>query len=252
LLAYHDRSDGGLLATVAEMVFASRLGVTLTLDGSRVELLQRLFSEEPGAVVQVAKSKLPQVQMVLDRNNLKAEAIGLVDNSGKLVVRGDGKTVLSLDRVTMQREWSEMSYRIQALRDNPTTAKEEFDRILDQKDPGLNVELSFDPREDITRPLRGGGRPRVAILREQGVNSQNEMAAAFIKAGFIAVDVHMSDLLDGRDTLDNYQGLGLVTCLAPAVAGPSRCCTTRAHAINLLRSSSAAMRLRSVSVTDAR
>jgi phosphoribosylformylglycinamidine synthase len=163
---------------------------------------------------QVAKSKLPQVQMVLDRNNLKAEAIGLVDNSGKLVVRGDGKTVLSLDRVTMQREWSEMSYRIQALRDNPTTAKEEFDRILDQKDrildqkdPGLNVELSFDPREDITRPLRGGGRPRVAILREQGVNSQNEMAAAFIKAGFIAVDVHMSDLLDGRDTLDNYQGL---------------------------------------------
>jgi phosphoribosylformylglycinamidine synthase len=207
LLAYHDRSDGGLLAAVAEMVFASRLGATLTLEGSRVELLRKLFSEELGAVVQVAKSKLQQVQMVLDRNGLNAEAIGLVDDSSKLVVRGDSKTVLELDRVAMQREWSMMSYRIQALRDNPKTAKEEFDRILDEKDPGLNVALSFDPQEDITRSLRGGGKPRVAILREQGVNSQNEMAAAFIKAGFMAVDVHMSDLLDGRDTLDGYQGL---------------------------------------------
>ena len=129
LLAYHDRSDGGLLAAVAEMIFASRLGVTLTLSGSRVELLKTLFSEEIGAVVQVTKSKLPQVQMVLDRNGIKAEAIGLVDDGGKLVVRSDSKTVLSLDRATMQREWSEMSYRIQALRDNPATAKEEFDRL---------------------------------------------------------------------------------------------------------------------------
>ena len=207
LLAYHDRSDGGLLATVAEMIFASRLGVTLTLDGSRVELLKRLFSEEAGVVVQVAKSKLPQVQMVLDRNGVKAEAIGLVDDSGRLVVRGDKGPVLDLDRQTMQRTWSGMSYQIQALRDNPTTAKEEFDRILDDKDPGLNVVLSFDPQEDIARPLRAAAKPRVAILREQGVNSQNEMAAAFIKAGFSTVDVHMSDLLDGRDTLDAYQGL---------------------------------------------
>ena len=207
VLAYHDRSDGGLLATVAEMVFASRLGVTLTLSGSRVNLLKTLFSEELGAVVQVAKSKLPQVQMVLDRNGVKADAIGLVDDSDKLTVRGDDGTVLSLDRTTMQRQWSEMSYRIQALRDNPATAKEEFDRVLDNKDPGLNVQLSFDPQEDIARALRGSPKPRVAILREQGVNSQNEMAAAFIKAGFTAVDVHMSDLLDGRDALDGYQGL---------------------------------------------
>ena len=207
LLAYHDRSDGGLLATVAEMIFASRLGVKLTLDGSRVELLRKLFSEEIGAVVQVTKSKLPQVQMVLDRNGIKAEAIGLVDGSGKLVVRGDGRTVLEFDRLTMQREWSEMSYRIQALRDNPTTAKEEFDRVLDDKDPGFNVHLTFDSQDDIARSFRSAGNPRVAILREQGVNSQNEMAAAFIKAGFTAVDVHMSDLLEGRDTLDGYQGL---------------------------------------------
>ena len=207
LLAYHDRSDGGLLAAVAEMIFASRLGVTLTLSGSRIEMLKQLFNEEIGAVVQVAKAKLPQVQMVLDRHGVKADAIGLVDASGKLVVRSDNKTVLELDRATMQREWSEMSYRIQALRDNPTTAKEEFDRVDDDKDPGLNVQLSFDPQDDIGRPLRGGVKPRVAILREQGVNSQNEMAAVFIKAGFVAVDVHMSDLLEGRDTLDGYQGL---------------------------------------------
>ena len=207
ILAYHDRSDGGLLATVAEMMFASRLGVTLSLEGSRVGLLKALFSEEAGAVVQVAKSKLPQVQMVLDRSGIKAEAIGLVDDSDKLTVRGDEGTVLSLERTAMQREWSEMSYRIQALRDNPATAKEEFDRLLDNKDPGLNVRLPFDPQEDITRPLRGAPMPRIAILREQGVNSQNEMAAAFMKAGFTAVDVHMSDLLDGRDTLDGYQGL---------------------------------------------
>ena len=181
--------------------------MTLTLDGSRVELLKRLFSEEIGVVVQVAKSKLPQVQMVLDRNGVKAEAIGLVDDSGRLVVRGDKGPVLDLDRPTMQRAWSGMSHHIQALRDNPTTAKQEFDRILDDKDPGLNVVLSFDPQEDIVRPLRAAAKPRVAILREQGVNSQNEMAAAFIKAGFTTVDVHMSDLLEGRDTLDAYQGL---------------------------------------------
>jgi len=207
LLAYHDRSDGGLLATVAEMIFASRLGVTLTLSGSRIELLKRLFSEEIGAVVQVAKSKLPQVQMVLDRNGITAEAIGLVSDNARLVVRSNEQTVLELDRVTMQREWSEMSYRIQALRDNPKTAKQEFDRILDDEDPGLNVVLGFDPGEDTARAYRGSTQPRVAILREQGVNSQYEMAAAFMKAGFAAVDVHMSDLLEGRDSLDQYQGL---------------------------------------------
>jgi phosphoribosylformylglycinamidine synthase len=207
LLAYHDRSDGGLLAAVAEMIFASRLGVSLSLSGSRVDLLKQLFSEEIGAVVQVAKSRLPQVQMVLDRHGIKAEAIGLIETSGKLIVRGDSKNVLVLDRATMQREWSEMSYRIQALRDNPATAKEEFARVDDDKDPGLNVKLTFNPQEDIARPFRSGARPRVAILREQGVNSQNEMAAAFIEAGFAAVDVHMSDLLEGRDTLDGYQGL---------------------------------------------
>ena len=211
LLAYHDRSDGGLFATVAEMIFASRIGASLSLSGSRVDLLRQLFCEELGAVVQVEKNKLTQVQMVLDRHAVSATAIGRVGGEAKLTVRtdasGDEEVVLELDRVTMQREWSEMSYRIQALRDNPATAKEEFDCILDDKDPGLGASLTFDPADNIVPSFRGGDKPRVAILREQGVNSQYEMAAAFMRAGFAAVDVHMSDLLGGQDTLENYQGV---------------------------------------------
>jgi len=211
LLAYHDRSDGGLFATVAEMIFASRIGVTLSLSGSRVDLLRQLFSEELGAVVQVEKNKLTQVQMVLDRFGVSASAIGSVGGEPKLSVSsdqsGDDDVVLQLDRATMQREWSEMSYRIQALRDNPTTAKEEFDQKLDDKDPGLSASLSFDLSDDVGRIIHTAAKPRVAILREQGVNSQYEMAAAFMRAGFSAVDVHMSDLLSGRDTLDDYQGV---------------------------------------------
>jgi len=207
LLAYHDRSDGGLLASIAEMMFASRLGVSLSLSGSRAELLGALFSEEPGAVVQVVKSKLAHVQMVLDRNGITASAIGRVETTPTLTIRSGESTVLELDRATMQREWSEMSYRIQALRDNPATAEQEFNRILDNDDPGLNAALTFDPRDDVARIYRGRAKPRVAILREQGVNSQAEMAAAFMRAGFSAVDVHMSDLLSGRDTLADYQGL---------------------------------------------
>jgi len=176
LLAYHDRSDGGLLASIAEMMFASRLGVSLSLSGSRAELLGALFSEEPGAVVQVVKSKLAHVQMVLDRNGITASAIGRVETTPTLTIRSGESTVLELDRATMQREWSEMSYRIQALRDNPATAEQEFNRILENDDPGLNAALTFDPRDDVARIYRGRAKPRVAILREQGVNSQAEMA----------------------------------------------------------------------------
>lgn len=207
LLAYHDRSDGGLLATVAEMMFASRLGVALKLDGSNSDLLAQLFAEELGAVIQVSRNMLTQVQMILDRNGAKATAIGRVEATQTLTVSNDDRVVLSLDRKQMQREWSEMSYRMQALRDNPATALEEFDRILDDDDPGLNVELSFKPNDDILQPFRGAAKPRVAVLREQGVNGQYEMAAAFVRAGFTAVDVHMSDLLSGRDNLANYQGM---------------------------------------------
>ena len=207
LLAYHDRSDGGLFACVAEMIFASRLGVSLALSGSHSELLKALFSEEVGAVAQVAKSKLTQVQMVIDRYAISADAIGRVDDTPKMIVRSDDTVVLELERAKMQREWSGVSNRIQALRDNPATAAEEYDRLLDDDDPGLNATLTFDPKEDVARAFRGDRKPRVAILREQGVNSQNEMAAAFIRAGFSAVDVHMSDLLGGHVSLGDYQGL---------------------------------------------
>jgi len=208
LLAYHDRSDGGLVTTLAEMMFASRLGVSLQLEGSDDEILRQLFNEELGAVVQVEKRKLTQVQMVLDRTGASATAIGRVeyDNQQLNIRRGD-ELLLSKDRAAMQKDWSETSYRMQALRDNPATAREEFDRISDDEDPGLNVVLSFDPADDIARQYRGKAGPRVAILREQGVNSQYEMAAAFMRAGFVAVDVHMSDLHEGRDNLANYHGI---------------------------------------------
>jgi phosphoribosylformylglycinamidine synthase len=207
LLAYHDRSDGGLLATVAEMMFASRLGVSLQLSGSRRALLQQLFAEEAGAVVQVAKGKLAQIQMILDRHGIAAKAVGRVEREPVLTIRDGDNEPLRFERKDLQRAWAETGYRIQALRDNPVTAREEFDRILDDKDPGLNARLTFDVNEDISRPFRSAVKPRIAILREQGVNSQYEMAAAFIRAGFAAVDVHMSDLLEGRDALSNYQGL---------------------------------------------
>jgi phosphoribosylformylglycinamidine synthase len=145
--------------------------------------------------------------MVLDRTGATAAVIGRVERQPTLTVRGDEGVLLTLGRARMQREWSTTSYRIQALRDNPATAREEYDRILDDGDPGLGARLSFDPGEDVARPYFGRRGPRVAILREQGVNSQYEMAAAFTRAGFTAVDVHMSDLQNGGDDLANYQGI---------------------------------------------
>jgi len=209
LLASHDRSDGGLLATVTEMMFAGRRGVSLQFPGGDTDLLAELFSEEIGIVVQVEKTKLTQVHMVLDRHGVNARAIGSVIDDPVLRVQREGEVVLELERRSLQRRWSETSYRIKSLRDNPQTAKEEYDLILDDDDPGLNVELSFNPGEDPARRLRAASapKPRVAVLREQGVNSQYEMAAAFMRAGFTAVDVHMSDLLEGRESLSGYQGI---------------------------------------------
>ena len=207
ILAYHDRADGGLLATVAEMMFAGRLGVSLALPGSARDLLALLFSEELGGVIQVAISELAEVHAVLEENGAGWVDIGTVEPDDQLSIYNDDELVLRLDRTRMQRVWSETGYRLQSLRDNPDTAKEEFDRILDTEDPGLNVKLTFDPAADIAAPFIGGLRPRVAILREQGVNSQMEMAAAFMRAGFATVDVHMNDLISGEDSLGNYQGI---------------------------------------------
>ena len=207
ILAYHDRSDGGLLATIAEMMFAGRLGASLKLAGSDNDILAALFSEELGAVLQVADSKLAAVHELLEACELGWVDLGRVEGDQQLSIYNDDEVVLRIDRTRLQRAWSETGYRIQALRDNPETAAEEFDRILDADDPGLNVSLTFDPAEDITAPFVGGRRPRIAILREQGVNSQYEMAAAIMRAGFAAVDVHMSDLMEDRERLSDFQGL---------------------------------------------
>lgn len=207
VLAYHDRSDGGLIATVAEMMFAGRLGASLTLAGSERDLLAQLFSEEAGALLQVAESRLADALRVLEDAGLGWLDVGRVEYDDALTIYYEDAVLARFDRVALQRMWSETSYRLQALRDNPATAEQEYERILDRDDPGLHAQLTFDPDEDVAVPFVGGARPRVAILREQGVNSQLEMAAAFMRTGFQPVDVHMSDILEGRDTLDDYQCL---------------------------------------------
>jgi phosphoribosylformylglycinamidine synthase len=207
LLAYHDRSDGGLLATVTEMMFAGRLGASLQLPGSDEALLAQLFNEELGAVIQVANDRLAEVREVLETCGASWRELGRVEADDQLTLYNDDEVVLRIGRVDLQRAWSETTWRMQSLRDNPETARQEYDRILDAGDPGLNVKLTFDPDDDVAAPYVGGRKPRVAVLREQGVNSHYEMAAAFMRAGFEAVDVHMSDLVEGHDSLSGYQAL---------------------------------------------
>jgi len=210
VLAYHDRGDGGLFATVAEMAFAAHCGVTLELDDAQP--VAALFAEELGAVLQIRRAERTQVMSVLREAGLAecAHFVGAPNVSDELRVVSLGKTVFCEQRVDLQRAWSETSYRMQSLRDNPECAQQEYDRILDANDKGLSVALTFDPAEDIAAPFSAPGvlrsRPQIAILREQGVNSQIEMAAAFDRAGFASVDVHMSDILSGRVSLAGFKG----------------------------------------------
>ncbi len=213
LLAYHDRSDGGLFAAVTEMAFAAHCGVTLDLDtlcdGSYQGLVQALFAEELGAVVQIRRAERDAVFDVLREAGLEAlvHTIGAPNVSDELRFISQARSVFCEKRVDLQRAWSETSFRMQSLRDNPECAKQEYDRILDPADTGLSMSLSFDPANDIAAPfIANGKRPKVAILREQGVNGQVEMAAAFDRAGFTAVDVHMSDILSGRVSLADFKG----------------------------------------------
>jgi len=214
LLAYHDRSDGGLLVTVAEMLFCSRRGATLNLSGVRPlvgsdPLLGQLFSEELGAVIQVRQADVETVLKALSSVGLGecSHVLGPVNDSDYLIINHDGINVLEQSVTALHQVWSETTHRIQALRDNPQCAHEEFARIGDHADPGLTWALSFDAREDVTAPfVNVGARPPVAVLREQGVNGQVEMAAAFDRAGFDAVDVHMSDILSGRLSLADFSG----------------------------------------------
>ena len=210
LLAYHDRSDGGLLATLAEMMFAGGCGVTVLLDDLGDEPLATLFAEELGAVIQVRAADRLRVLNRLIAVGLGecSHVIGTLNGEDRLILRYAGETAFTASRAELRQLWSETSYQMQALRDDPDCAREAFAAACDPADPGLNVWLTFNPAEDIAAPfLADGAQPRVAILREQGVNGQVEMAAAFDRAGFAAVDVHMSDLIAGRVTLADFHGL---------------------------------------------
>ncbi|MBP7018043.1 phosphoribosylformylglycinamidine synthase subunit PurQ, partial [Candidatus Saccharibacteria bacterium] len=194
ILAYHDRSDGGLFTTIAEMCFAGRLGVDVEgLDSS----LDQLFNEELGAVIQVRKKDLDHVLTQLPF----AKQIGKINDTQKLNIAGE-----SFDIYDLQETWSRTSYEIQKRRDNPDTAKQEFELLSDRQNPGLFAETSFKIKKSPKFSLVNY-RPKVAILREQGVNGHVEMAAAFDKVGFKAVDVHMTDLLAGRNQLSEFAGL---------------------------------------------
>jgi phosphoribosylformylglycinamidine synthase len=233
LLAYHDKSDGGLFATVTEMAFAGRCGVSLNIDLLTIDpysadwgdfkirpeqvAVQRneisvkaLFNEELGAVIQVAASKRNEVLGKLREAGLSkcSFVIGMPNTKGTIDVYRDAKVVFSATRATLQSTWSEVSYRIASMRDEPKSVQAEFERIQKIDDRGLFSELSYNPSEDIAAPfINKGARPKVAILREQGVNGQIEMAAAFDRAGFDAYDVHMTDLFEGRHRLAEFNAL---------------------------------------------
>ncbi|MDX8396776.1 MAG: phosphoribosylformylglycinamidine synthase [Mariprofundaceae bacterium] len=209
IAAYHDRSDGGLMATVAEMAFAGRCGVDIHLDVLGSDALSLLFSEELGAVLQVRRSDREAVLAYLVTEGLGSisHIIGHLNDDLRLHVACQQQTVLDEDVLSLHKVWSETSYQIAKLRDNPECAEQAFDAIDCEKDQGLFAELSFDVNEDVSAAYIHKARPRIAVLREQGVNGQVEMAAAFDKAGFESVDVHMSDLIAGRVSLADYQGL---------------------------------------------
>ncbi|MDH4182447.1 MAG: phosphoribosylformylglycinamidine synthase, partial [Betaproteobacteria bacterium] len=207
LAAYHDVADGGLFAALAEMAFASRCGIDVTLDGIDAPPLAALFAEEVGVVVQVP---VATVKPLLDRARaagLAAAIVGTPNDSDRLSVQTVDGLLLDEKRVDLQRAWSATTHAMQRLRDEPQAADEEYDRVLGD-DPAPRVHLTFDPSENIAAPFVATGvRPRVAVLREQGVNGHVEMAAAFDRAGFAAFDVHMSDLIQGRRALAEFQGL---------------------------------------------
>ena len=211
LLAYHDRSDGGLFATVCEMMFAGRCGVALELDATTASggALAALFNEELGGVIQIRRADRGAVDAALKAAGLDTASkhIGVVTAGGELTIKAGAQAVYAAKRVDLHRAWSATSFQMQRLRDNPLCAQQEYDRVLDVADPGMTPQLSFDPSDDIAAPFVHTARPRMAVLREQGVNGQIEMAAAFDRAGFDTVDVHMSDVIAGRVSLKDYKGV---------------------------------------------
>ncbi|WP_373702960.1 phosphoribosylformylglycinamidine synthase subunit PurQ, partial [Neisseria dentiae] len=236
LLAYHDRSDGGLFATLAEMAFAARCGLDIdvglltastfiTLYRNLAEqtpeavkqspewqdaLIRTLFNEELGAVIQVRKEDVGDVINLFFQHKLDviAQEIGVVSGSNQLLIRDNQTVLFDNDILNLQKTWQQTSYHIQRLRDNPECADSEFALLTDNQRSALFADLKFDLKEDIAAPfINTGAQPKIAVLREQGVNGQVEMAAAFTRAGFDAYDVHMSDLMAGRVKLADFNML---------------------------------------------
>jgi phosphoribosylformylglycinamidine synthase len=214
VLAYHDRSDGGLLASVCEMMFAGATGMTLKLDELSSDAIAALFAEELGAVIQIRENDFDRVKNVLSAAKLPADClrrIGTLREDNRFVIERDGQVLYESTRSGLRRIWSETSMAMQSLRDEPRSVAEEYELATSTDDPGLLPHLTFRPEENVALAYLDQivvhERPRVAILREQGVNGQIEMAAAFDRAGFESVDVHMSDLHQGRVTLDGFRGL---------------------------------------------
>ncbi|SEG22890.1 phosphoribosylformylglycinamidine synthase [Bryocella elongata] len=204
LLAYHDRSDGGLLATLLEMAFASQCGFEINIGR---DTLGALFSEELGAVIQIDREHIVPVLETFIGAGISASLIGVTDCNSTVSIFQGGNLLYTAERIGLHKLWASTSFHIQSLRDNPATAAEEFALLDDELRPGLFVDVPFDANENIAAPYLNLAKPRVAILREQGVNGQVEMGASFDRAGFEAVDVHMSDLLSGREDLARFQGL---------------------------------------------
>ncbi|QIW15149.1 phosphoribosylformylglycinamidine synthase [Pasteurellaceae bacterium RH1A] len=210
LLAYHDRSDGGLIATLAEMAFAGNCGVDVDISALGDKDLAVLFNEELGAVIQVADSELNAVRDVLKAHNLLhlTKELGAVTADDRFEISRGSRKLLSEKRSELRGIWAELTHQMQRLRDNPECADQEFATKKDKENKGLSAFLTYDVNEDITAPyINKGVKPKVAVLREQGVNSHVEMAAAFDRAGFAAVDVHMSDLMAGRYNLKDFNAL---------------------------------------------
>ena len=215
LLAYHDRSDGGLFATLAEMAFAARCGLNVDLTSlvaNQADVneanIRALFNEELGAVIQIAKQDVAAVEALFKAAALPLHTVATINTDEKIVIRNQTGIVLEQNRADLQRAWQETSHAIQKLRDNPACADSEFALIGDNERSALFADVKFDVKEDIAAPfINSGAKPKIAILREQGVNGQIEMAAAFTRAGFDAYDVHMSDLMAGRVHLADFKML---------------------------------------------
>ncbi|MCC7215181.1 MAG: phosphoribosylformylglycinamidine synthase [Burkholderiales bacterium] len=207
LLAYHDVADGGLFAALVEMAFAARCGLAIALDGIAAEPLPALFAEELGAVLQVRSRDADAVVAAAHAAGLAAADVGTPVAGDRVRIARGGAVLLDEARVDLHRAWSATTHAMQVRRDHPDSAEQEYARILDTGDPGLLPHLTFDPDDDVAAPyIARGARPRIAVLREQGVNGQVEMAAAFDRAGFDAYDVHMTDLLAGRQSLAQFRG----------------------------------------------